>query len=552
MQDWPLLCHKVLDHAVRHHGRRRIWSYADGAVHETNYAEIAQRSRRVSQSLLREGIGPGDRVGTIAASTARHMEAWYGTLGIAAVYHPVNPRLFPEQIEYIVNHAEDRLIFVDPAYVPLAESLAARLPTVRRYVILTDRAHMPDTTLPGAIDYESWIAPSDGRHEWSAFDENTAAGLFYTSGTTGRPKGVLYSHRSIVLLSMTVSAKDMYGFSSRDVVLMVVPMYHANGWSWPFTAPMTGASLVLPGVRLDGASLCEIATAHGVNISGGVPTVWQGYLDHVAISGARAPTLKKLYIGGAPCPGTMLNAFQQEHGIEVVHVWGMTEMGPTGSACSDTPETVHLAGDERIDWQQRQGRAPFLVEMKLVDDSENALPWDDMATGNLRVRGPCIVRRYFGADGAEALDGEGYFDTGDVARIDAKGFMRITDRAKDLIKSGGEWISSVELENAALTHPSVQEAAAIAALHPKWDERPVLAVVLKTDCTLTQEDLCEHLRSHVPKWWLPDAVVFVKELPHTATGKLHKSRLREQFGHVLVEGGKRGDTEGDQKGGKRD
>lgn len=535
MQDWPLLCHKVLDHAVRHHGRRRIWSYADGTVHETDYASIADRSRRVSQALLREGMAGGERIGTIASSTARHMEAWYGVLGMGAVYHPVNPRLFPEQIEYIVNHAEDRLMFVDPVYVPLVESLATKLPTVRRYVVLTDAAHMPATTLRGAVDYESWIAASDGRYEWASFDENTAAGLFYTSGTTGRPKGVLYSHRSIVLLSLTVSARDFYGFSASDVVMMVVPMYHANGWSWPFTAPMNGASLVLPGTRLDGASLCEIARAHDVNISGGVPTVWQGYLDHCASTGERAARLRKLFIGGSPCPGTMLDAFQNDHGIDIVHVWGMTEMGPTGSACSVTPETSGLTGDARVDWQQKQGRAPFLVEMKLVDDAGEVLPWDDAATGNLRVRGPCIVSRYFGKDGAEALDGDGYFDTGDVARIDAHGFMRITDRAKDLIKSGGEWISSVELENAALTHPSVHEAAAIAAMHPKWDERPVLAVVLKQGASLTQEALCDHLRTRVPKWWLPDAVVFVPELPHTATGKLHKSRLRDQFGRLLVD-----------------
>jgi fatty-acyl-CoA synthase len=535
MQDWPLLCHKVLDHAARLHPLRRIHSYADGALHETNYAAMRSRALRGAQRLVRDGVQAGDRIATVASSTSRHMEVWYAAMGAQAVYHPVNPRLYPEQVHYMLEHAADRMVFVDPAYVPLVEGLAGGLAAVRRYVVLTDAAHMPQCSLPGAVDYETWLAEADGDHAWPSFDENTAAGLFYTSGTTGRPKGVLYSHRSIVLLSLTVSSRDMYGFSANDVVMMVVPMYHANGWSWPFTAPMNGAGLVLPGARLDGPALCEMATRHGVTLSGGVPTVWQGYLDHVARTGERPASLRRLYIGGSPCPGVMLEAFDAQ-GIEVVHVYGMTEMGPTGSACIGTPETQHLAGRERVDWLQRQGRAPFLVEMKLVDDAGQEQPWDDEATGNLRVRGPCVVRRYFGADGAQAQDAEGWFDTGDVARIDPNGSLRITDRSKDLIKSGGEWISSVDLENAAACHPAVQEVAAVAALHPKWDERPVLAVVLKPGSNLARDELLEHLATRVPKWWLPDAVVFVDELPHTATGKLHKSVLRERFRGLLSDG----------------
>lgn len=536
MQDWPLLCHKVLDHAARQHPARKVFSYSTDAANdfiETNYAELRARSLRVAQRLVAEGIRPGERVATVASNTARHLEVWYGATGMGAVYHPVNPRLFPDQVQYIIQHAGDRLLFVDPVYVPLLESLADQLTSVRKFVVLTDAAHRPATRLPGAVDFETWLADADGDFVWATLDENAAAGLFYTSGTTGQPKGVLYSHRSIVLLSLTVSAPDVYGFSARDVVLMAVPMYHANGWSWPFTVPMAGASLILPGNRLDGASLCEIALRHGVTVSGGVPTVWQGYLDHCAKTGARASSLRRLFIGGSPCPEVMLQAFEHDHHIEVVHAWGMTEMGPTGSTCTLTPETADMAGAERIALLQRQGRVPFLVELKLADDAGQVLPWDDQATGNLLVRGPCIVRHYYGADDEKLLDAKGYFNTGDVGAIDANGFIRITDRAKDLIKSGGEWISSVALENAALLHPSVYEAAAVAVAHTKWGERPVMIVVLKPACLLTQADLLEHLTARVPRWWLPDTVVFADALPHTATGKIHKRELREQYANLL-------------------
>jgi fatty-acyl-CoA synthase len=533
MQDWPLLCHKVLDHAARQHPRRKVFSYTGDGHAETNYAELRALALRVAQRLVAEGVRPGERVATVASNSARHMAVWYGAMGMGAVYHPLNPRLFPDQVAYLINHAEDRMVFADPAYVSLLESLADRMAGVRRFVVLADAAHMPHTRLPGAVDFESWVRQADGDYAWVSLDENAAAGLFYTSGTTGPPKGVLYSHRSIVLMSLTANAPDLYGLRARDVVLMAVPMYHANAWSWPFTVLMAGASLILPGSRLDGAALCEIAQRHGATVSGGVPTVWQDYLDHTAKTGARVASLRRLFIGGSPCPQVMLQAFERDHGIEVVHVWGMTEMGPTGSACVATPETAHLSGDERIAWQQRQGRVPFLVELKLADDAGRALPWDDQATGNLLVRGPCIVRRYYGAGDEALLDDEGYFDTGDVGKIDANGFIRITDRSKDLIKSGGEWISSVDLENAALLHPAVQEAAAIAARHPHWDERPVMVVVVKPGATLAQAELAEHLKARVPKWWVPDAVVFADELPHTATGKIHKSRLRQQYADLL-------------------
>ena len=533
-QDWPLLCHKVLDHAATQHARRKIVSCADDQLILTNYGQLRDRALRVAQRLQRQGLKPGDRIATLAASTVRHMEVWYGATGIGAVYHPVNPRLFHDQITFVVNHAADRVMFTDAQYVPLLEKIASKLPTIERYIVLSDAAHMPQTSLRNAVDYESWLDEVDGDYAWAHFDENTAAGLSYTSGTTGRPKGVLYSHRSIVLLSLTINAKDMYGFSARDIVMMAVPMFHANGWSWPFTAPMAGASLVLPGARLDGASLHELIEAHQVTISGGVPTVWQGLLDHLDRTGLPLKHLKRLFIGGSPPSRAMLAAFQERHGVEIINAYGMTEMGPTGTACSLTPETQNLQGEARLALQQRQGRAPFLVEMKIVDDAGNKLPWNDVATGNLRVRGPCIVRRYYRMEDSNVLDEQGFFDTGDVAKIDKNGFMRITDRAKDLIKSGGEWISSIDLENTAQTHPAVAEAAAIAAVHPKWDERPLLFIVRKPDQDLSSDQMVSHLSTRLPKWWLPDAILFLDELPHTATGKLQKTALRERYGNYLV------------------
>lgn len=537
-QDWPLLCHKVLDHAATQHARRKIVSCADDQLILTNYGQLRDRALRVAQRLQRQGLKPGDRIATLAASTVRHMEVWYGATGIGAVYHPVNPRLFHDQITFVVNHAADRVMFTDAQYVPLLEKIASKLPTIERYIVLSDAAHMPQTSLRNAVDYESWLDEVDGDYAWAHFDENTAAGLSYTSGTTGRPKGVLYSHRSIVLLSLTINAKDMYGFSARDIVMMAVPMFHANGWSWPFTAPMAGASLVLPGARLDGASLHELIEAHQVTISGGVPTVWQGLLDHLDRTGLPLKHLKRLFIGGSPPSRAMLAAFQDRHGVEIINAYGMTEMGPTGTACSLTPETQNLQGEARLALQQRQGRAPFLVEMKIVDDAGNKLPWNDVATGNLRVRGPCIVRRYYRMEDSNVLDEQGFFDTGDVAKIDNNGFMRITDRAKDLIKSGGEWISSIDLENTAQTHPAVAEAAAIAAVHPKWDERPLLFIVRKPDQDLSSDQMVSHLSTRLPKWWLPDAILFLDELPHTATGKLQKTALRERYGNYLVSPGK--------------
>jgi fatty-acyl-CoA synthase len=535
MQDWPLLCHRVIEHAARQHGRRRVVSRSvEGPIKVTDYAEIHQRALRVSKRLVQEGVGRGDRIGTLAWSTSNHLECWYGIAGIGAVYHPVNPRLFPEQIAYIINDAEDRILLVDTTFVEILEKLSDRLPTVERFVILTDRANMPATRLRNAIAYEDWIAEVDADFQWQSFDENSAASLAYTSGTTGQPKGVLYSHRSVVLMSLTANSPDMYGFGSNDVVLQVVPMCHANGWSWPFSAPMAGASLVLPGAKLDGASLTELLVNERVTLTGGVPTVWQGVLNHLAERGEALTCLKRIYIGGSPCARSMIEAFTDRHGVEVRSAFGMTEMGPMGAICTLLPDNRDLSGDALIELRQTQGRPPFLVEFQTCDEDGTVQPWDGATSGHLKARGPCIVQAYFGNERASGLDGNGFFDTGDIATISPHGYVRLTDRAKDLIKSGGEWISSIDLENHAADHPDVLEAAVIGARHPKWDERPLLLVVLKPGKTLAKDDLLHFLSSKVAKWWLPDDVVFVDSLPHTATGKLHKAVLRKEYGDYLL------------------
>jgi fatty-acyl-CoA synthase len=534
MQDWPLLCHRIIDHAALYHPGRKVVSRSiEGPLHETTYAQVRARALQVAQRLDRDGIRQGDRVATLAWNTWRHLEAWYGILGIGAVYHTVNPRLFPEQIAWIVNHAEDRVMMTDLTFVPLLEQLADRLPTVERYIILTDAAHMPKTALRGAIAYEDWIGGVDGDFAWKSFDENTAAGMCYTSGTTGNPKGVLYSHRSNVLHAFMASMPDAKGISARDVVMPVVPLFHANCWSLAFSTPMTGASMVMPGAKLDGASIYELLDTYKVSFTAGVPTVWLMLLQHLEATGRTLPHLKRIVIGGSACPRAMTQAFQDRYGVEVVHAWGMTEMSPLGSLCTMKPEYADLAGEARLDIQMKQGHAPFGVEMKITDDSGRRLPWDGKTFGRLKVKGPAVARAYF-KDDAPILDDEGFFDTADVATIDRHGYMQITDRAKDVIKSGGEWISSIDLENLAVGHPKVAEAAVIGVAHPKWDERPLLVVVMKKDQTATKEEIIGFMRDKIAKWWLPDDVVFVSEIPHTATGKIQKTVLRERFkDHVL-------------------
>jgi len=530
MQDWPLLLHRIIDHAAKFHGSRQVITRSiEGPIVETNYAQIRGRALKVAQRLEKDGIKLGDRVGTLAWNTWRHLESWYGILGIGAIYHTVNPRLFPEQIVWIVNHAGDRAMFVDLTFVPLLEKIAEKLPTIERYIVLTDGAHMPKTTLKNAVAYEDWIGEVDGDFEWRQFDENTAAGMCYTSGTTGNPKGVLYSHRSNVLHAFMAALPDSKNLKSSDVCMPVVPMFHANGWSLAFSTPMVGATLVLPGAKMDGASIYELLNTYKVSFTAAVPTVWLMLLQDLEKTGGKLPYLKRVVIGGSAAPRAMTKTFQDIYGVEVVHAWGMTEMSPLGSLCTMKPEYAQLTGEARLDVQMKQGHPPFGVDMKITDDAGKDLPWDGKTFGRLKVRGPAVAKSYFKGVGGEVFEEGGWFDTGDVATMDQYGYMQITDRAKDVIKSGGEWISTIDLENLAVGHPKVAEAAVIGVAHPKWDERPLLVIVLKKGETATKDDILAFMQGKTAKWWMPDDVVFVDEIPHTATGKIQKITLRQQF-----------------------
>jgi len=530
MQAWPLLCHKILDHAARQHGGREIVSRSvEGPIVRTTYADLHLRARKVAQLLAREGFGLGDRVATLAWNTARHVEAWYGIMGVGGVYHTLNPRLFPEQIAWIMNHAGDEAIFVDLTFVPLLEKLAPSLPKLRRTIVLTDAAHMPQTTLPNAVAYEAWLGEADGDFAWSQFDENTAAGMCYTSGTTGDPKGVVYSHRSNVLHAMMAALPDSMGLGARDVILPVVPMFHANAWGLAQSAPMIGAKLVMPGGRMDGASIYELLDTERVTFSAAVPTVWLMLLQHLEETGKTLPHLRRVVIGGSACPPAVIAKFRDAYDVEVIHAWGMTEMSPLGSLGSMKPDYDGLEGEERLAIQRKQGHPPFGVEMKVTDDDDRELPWDGRTFGRLKVRGPAVAASYYGGAGQDQFGEGGWFDTGDVAHIDPHGYMQITDRAKDVIKSGGEWISTIDLENLAVGHPDVAEAAVIGVRHPKWDERPLLVIVRKPGAEPSKADLLDFLEGKVAKWWMPDDVVFLDQIPHTATGKIQKTALREQF-----------------------
>ena len=530
MQDWSLLLHRIIDHAANFHGERKVISRSiEGPIHTTDYRQVRARALKVSQRLSKDGIKLGDRVATLAWNTWRHLEAWYGIVGIGAIYHTVNPRLFPDQVIWIINHAEDRVMMTDLTFVPFLEKIADKLPTIERYILLTDAAHMPKTTLKNAVAYEDWIAEADGDFKWASFDENTAAGMCYTSGTTGHPKGVLYSHRSNVLHAYIAALPDSKGICSRDVVMPVVPMFHANCWSLAFSTPMVGATMVMPGAKMDGASIYELLDTFKVSFTAAVPTVWLMLLQDLEKTGRRLPHLKRVVIGGSACPRAMTKAFQEKYGVEVVHAWGMTEMSPLGSLCTMKPEYASLEGDARLNVQMKQGHPPFGVDMKITDDAGRDLPWDGKTFGRLNVRGPAVAKAYYKGEGGEAFDKDGWFDTGDVATMDQYGYMQITDRAKDVIKSGGEWISSIDVENLAVGHPKVAEAAVIGVSHPKWDERPLLVIVLKKGETVTKEELLEFMQGKIAKWWMPDDVVFVEDIPHTATGKIQKITLRQRF-----------------------
>ncbi|MCV3243698.1 fatty-acid--CoA ligase [Mesorhizobium sp. ZC-5] len=530
MQEWPLLCHKILDNAARQHGHREIVSRSiEGPIVRTNYAEVRTRALKVAQSLERDGYRLGDRIATLAWNTARHIEAWYGIMGIGAVYHTLNPRLFPEQIAWIMNHAEDKLLFTDLTFLPLVEKIAASVKSLGKVVVFTDAARMPATSLPNAVAYEEWLAEADGDFQWKSFDENTAAGMCYTSGTTGEPKGVLYSHRSNVLHAMIAAMPDAMGISSRDTILPVVPMFHANAWGLGQSGPMIGAKLVMPGGKMDGPSIYELLDTEKVTFTAAVPTVWLMLLQFLEESGKKLPYLKKVVIGGSACPRAMTKKFQENYDVEVIHAWGMTEMSPLGTLGTMKPEYAGLVGDDRLTVQEKQGYSPFGVEMKVTDDANVEHSWDGKTFGRLKVRGPAVARAYYGGAGAEQFDEEGWFDTGDVAHIDPSGYMQITDRAKDVIKSGGEWISTIDLENLAVGHPDIAEAAVIGVRHSKWDERPLLVVVRKPGKEPSKSEILGYMDGKVAKWWMPDDVAFVDEIPHTATGKIQKTKLREQF-----------------------
>ncbi|AKI01685.1 acyl-CoA synthetase (AMP-forming)/AMP-acid ligase II [Hoeflea sp. IMCC20628] len=535
MQDWPLLCHKVIDHAATYHGQREVVSRSvEGPFHRTNYAEVRGRSLKLAQRLDRDGYGVGDRIATMAWNTWRHLESWYGILGIGAIYHTLNPRLFPDQIAWIMNDAEDKMLFVDLTFVKLVEMIAPKVPSLERIVILTDDAHMPETSLKNVVSYESYIAEADGDFAWVDFDERTAAGMCYTSGTTGDPKGVVYTHRSNVLHAMAALQPDMLNLSSRDRLMPVVPLFHANGWSTAFSAPMAGCAMVMPGAGMDGASIYEILTKEKVTITAAVPTIWLMLLQHMEKHGGDLPDLTRVVIGGSACPRAITQAFQDTYGVEVIHAWGMTEMSPLGTVCSVKPDYAHLEGEDKLDLQAKQGHPPFTVEMKITDDENQELPWDAKTFGRLKVRGPAVSSAYYKGRGAEQFDADNWFDTGDVAHVDQHGYMQITDRAKDVIKSGGEWISSIEIENHAVGHPEVAEAAVIGVAHPKWDERPLLVIVVKEGLSPSKQSLLDFLEGKIAKWWMPNDVVFVDEIPHTATGKILKTALRDQLkGYAL-------------------
>ena len=530
MQDWPLLVHKIIDHAALYHGSREIVTRTvEGPIHRTNYAQAASRARRVAKALERFGVGLGDRVATLAWNTHRHLESWYGITGLGAIYHTLNPRLFPDQIAWIANHAEDKVLFFDITFTKLVEELAPKLPTVKLFVAMTDRAHLPDARIPDLVAYEDFIAAADDDFAWKEFDERTACGLCYTSGTTGNPKGVLYSHRSNVLHAFTACQADAMGLRSVDSILPIVPMFHANAWAIAFSAPMVGAKLVMPGPKLDGDSVCELLTNEHVTLTAAVPTVWLALLDYLEKTGKTIPDLKRVIIGGSAAPRAMIEAFEKKYGVTVVHAWGMTEMSPLGTLGTLKPGMEKLPYEKQLDYKVKQGHAPFGVEMKITDDENKELPRDGKAFGRLKVRGPAVAKGYFRGEGAGSFDEEGWFDTGDVATLDPEGYMTITDRAKDVIKSGGEWISSIEIENIAVGHPAVAEAAVIGVRHPKWDERPLLVVVLKQGQKAGRDDILQYLSGKIAKWWMPDDVAFVDEIPHTATGKIQKTTLRERF-----------------------
>ncbi len=528
MMSMPLLVSALIEHADRYHGDTEIVSRTvEGPIHRYGYADAHRRARRLANALRHLGVEYGDRIATLAWNGYRHFELYYAISGMGSVIHTVNPRLFPEQVRWIVNDADDHVLFFDLTFAPLVAEVAPHCPGVRHWVAMTDRAHMPDVGIAGLLCYEDLLAAESEDYGWPQLDESSAAALCYTSGTTGNPKGVLYSHRSILLHAFSSCLPDAMNLSGRDVVLPVVPMFHVNAWGIPYTAPMVGAKLVLPGPNLDGPSLCELFDGEGVTFSAGVPTVWLGLLQHLQSTGKRPRSLRRMIVGGAACPPSLMRSFEQECGIRLQHAWGMTELSPLGTVNTLKERQLRLDEKERLAVQVKQGRPPFGIDLKIVDGEGRDLPRDGHAAGDLMVRGHWVVERYAGRSESPLVNG--WFPTGDVANLDRDGFMQITDRSKDVIKSGGEWISSIDLENIAMSHPAVAEAAAIGIPHPKWDERPLLVAVKKPGQQVSRDELLARYPGKVAKFCIPDDVLFVDEIPHTATGKVSKLVLRERL-----------------------
>ena len=540
MQDQPLSISSLIEFAERHHGDGEIVSRrVEGDIHRSTWAEIARRARQVARALDGDALAAGDRVATLAWNGYRHLELYYGVSGSERVLHTVNPRLHPDQIAWIVNHAEDQILCFDLTFLPLVQAVHARCPTVRRWIALCDADRLPaDSGVPGLASYEDWMGGQRDDYAWPTFDENAASSMCYTSGTTGNPKAALYSHRSSVLHAYAAALPDVMGLSARDAVLPVVPMFHVNAWGLPYSAALTGCKLVFPGPALDGKSIYELIESERVTFAAGVPTVWQMLLGHMKPGGLRFSTLKRTVIGGSACPPAMIHAFQQDYGVDVLHAWGMTEISPLGTLCTLKNKHLALPAEQQDAIRLKQGRAIYGVDMKIVDGQGEELPWDGRAYGDLLVKGPWIVKAYFKGEGGDPLvpdaQGRGWFPTGDVATIDADGYLQITDRSKDVIKSGGEWISSIDIENIAVAHPGVAMAACIGVAHPKWDERPVVAVVRRSGSEVTREELLAFYEGKTAKWQIPDDVIFLDAIPIGATGKILKTKLREQLrGYVL-------------------
>ena len=531
MMDTPLLISSLMDHAEKNFPEREIVSVtADNPDHRYTFQDAFKRTRQLANALQSLGIQLGDRVGTLAWNDHRHFELYYAISCSGAICHTVNPRLFPEQLVYIINHAEDRVIFCDPMFVPLLENIQDQLEFIEHVIVLTSEDHMPSSSLSNLLCYETLIAAESSEYEWPKFDEKTASAMCYTSGTTGNPKGVLYNHRSTILHAYAAALPDVFGISASDCILPIVPMFHVNAWGTIYSGPLCGSKIVLPGSKMgDGETLQRLIESEQVTVSQGVPTVWLALLAYLEESDKQIHSLKRVITGGAACPAVIAKEMQEKHDVYVHVAWGMTEMSPLGTFNQFKPGMEDLEGDELLEAQLKAGRGVYGVEMKITDDENNELPWDGVAFGSLKVRGPWVLSDYFKAEPGATLEEDGWFETGDVATIDKRGFMAITDRTKDVIKSGGEWISSIDLENTATNHPKVTEAAVIGVNHPKWTERPLLLVQAKDGEELSKDEILQWYEGKVAKWWIPDDVVFVDSLPHTATGKIQKFELRKIY-----------------------